>query len=138
MASVFSVLARVSLATTLTLAAACDSETGPTGALDTSITVAPGDSIRVPGTSIRVTFVGVQGDSRCPADAVCIQGGDALVQLKVDEDGMVRTIELHTGNLQPVQVSGLTFRLEQLVPYPFSSRPPIAPDDYRATVHVSR
>lgn len=129
---------RMVLAATLSASVwACDSATGPSVPLDASVTIQRGDSVRLAGTSIRVTFVGVEGDSRCPADAVCIQGGDAIVHLRVDDDGVVRTIELHTGNLQPVRISGLTFRLEQLLPYPFSSRT-IAPDEYRATVRVTR
>lgn len=118
--------------------AACEAAgTAPTAALDTSITIAAGDSVRLAGTSLRLTFVGVEGDSRCPADAVCIQGGDALVRFRVDDDGLVRTVELHTGRSDAVRLSGFTFRLEQLVPYPFSSRT-IGPDEYRATIRVSR
>jgi hypothetical protein len=59
--------------------AACDeSFTGPSVPLDQTFTMAPGDLVSIEKTSARVQFHGVEGDSRCPADANCIQGGDAI------------------------------------------------------------
>ena len=80
----------------------------------------------------------VSGDSRCPADAVCIQGGDALVEVQVS-NGNAAPYDLHTGDQSRAAVTHEGFRIElvQLQPYPFSSRT-IAPDDYRATLAVSR
>jgi hypothetical protein len=40
--------------------------------------------------------------------------------------------------MQPVVEGDLTIALETLTPYPFSSLPPIAPGDYRATLRVTR
>ena len=118
--------------------AACDeSITGPSVPLDKTFTMAPGEVVRIDGTSARVQFHGVEGDSRCPADAVCIQGGDAVVRVSVTADGTRRDYELHTGNMTPVTHDGLTIALVELAPYPFSSRT-IAPRDYRATLRVTR
>jgi hypothetical protein len=120
------------------VATAClESTTGPTVPLDASVTLKPGERVSLEGTSLRVTFVRVDGDSRCPADAVCIQGGDAIVRVAVRDDGRDRDVELHTGNLQPVRSGDYTFTLEQLQPYPFSSKA-IDPGDYRATLRVTR
>jgi hypothetical protein len=86
---------------------------------------------------IRVRFVGVFGDSRCPADAFCIQGGDAVVRIDVlGVSGASSTYDLHTGDMQPIRHGELTIALENLSPYPFSSRQ-IAPGEYRATLRVS-
>jgi hypothetical protein len=83
-------------------------------------------------------FEGVTGDSRCPIDAICIQGGDASVQLTVVPDsGAGRAYVLHTGDMRPVSHNELTIALVDLTPYPFSTRP-VAPQEYRATVRVSR
>ena len=118
--------------------AACDeSITGPSVPLDKTFTMAPGEVVRIDGTSARVQFHGVEGDSRCPADAVCIQGGDAVVRVSVTADGTRRDYELHTGHMTPVTHDGLTIALVALAPYPFSSRT-IAPGDYRATLRVTR
>jgi hypothetical protein len=76
--------------------------------------LAPGETGEVGTTGPRLRFQGVTGDSRCPAGALCIQGGDAIVRIDV------------------LQKSG------GLSPYPFSSLPPIAPGDYRATLRVTR
>lgn len=120
------------------VATAClESSTAPTAPLDSSVTLKPGERVSFEGTSLEVTFVRVDGDSRCPADAVCIQGGDALVRITLTEDGTARDVELHTGNMQPVTSAGVTVTLEALQPYPFSSRA-IDASDYRATLRVKR
>ena len=78
------------------------------------------------------------GDSRCPGDATCITAGDAIVRVDVlPKSGSPRTIELHTGNMQPVRDGDLTIALENLSPYPFNTRP-IQPGDYRATLRITR
>jgi hypothetical protein len=119
------------------MTACLESATGPTVPLDQSVTIAPGERVSLEGTSLRVTFVRVDGDSRCPADAVCIQGGDAVVRLALSGDGASRAVELHTGNVQPVRSGDYTFLLEQLQPYPFSSKA-IEPGEYRLTLRVTR
>jgi hypothetical protein len=87
---------------------------------------------------ISVRFEGVAGDSRCPADAFCVQGGDALVQIEVAPEGGPRQpYVLHTGDMRPVSHGDLTIALVQLAPYPFSANP-IDPRDYRATLRVTR
>ena len=42
-------------------------------------TLAPGQAATVEGSPVRVLFLRVSGDSRCPADALCVLGGDAIV-----------------------------------------------------------
>lgn len=120
------------------VATAClESVTGPTAPLDTSVTLKPGERMKVAGTDITIMFVRVDGDSRCPADAVCVQGGDATVWFLVDENGRRSNAELHTGNMQPVESGAVTITLEALQPYPFSSKAIVA-GDYRATLRVTR
>ena len=106
--------------------------------LDERFTLAPGEAAAVRGTSLRVTFLQVTGDSRCPADAFCIQGGDAIVHVRAS-DGGTAGYELHTGDQARGAAAhgGFRITLEQLSPYPFSSRT-IAPEEYRATLTVSR
>jgi hypothetical protein len=122
-------------------AAACDEAPqplqGPSSELDAEFTLAPGESMRITDTPLVARFNGVTGDSRCPADAVCIQGGSASVGITVRSDGSTRDYELRTGDMQPVQHDGFTISLVDLQPYPFSSRT-TAPQDYRATLKVTR
>ena len=69
---------------------------------------------------------------------MCIQGGDAIVKVTVvPARGDSQAYALHTGDMRPVAHEDLTIALVELTPYPFSSTT-IAPEDYRATVKVSR
>ena len=87
----------------------------------------------------RILFVGVTGDSRCPADVLCIRLGDATVRLRVFDAGAANDYELHTDHSQGDSLLHRDLRVEllQLQPYPFSNRV-ISPSDYRATIVASR
>jgi hypothetical protein len=122
----------------LTMAIACASPSGPTAQLNENFVLGPGQSARVSGADVSVRFMGVQGDSRCPADAVCIQGGDAIVRVEVlTSTGGATTYDLHTANSQPARHGDVSIALVELTPYPFASRP-TQPGAYRATLRVTR
>ena len=128
----------VMLLVCLLLMTGCDeAQTAPTSPLDAAFTLAPGAGRRIEGESATVTFVGVSGDSRCPADAICVWGGSATVTIAVASGVATQGYELLTGDMRPVVHNGLTIALVQLSPYPFSSRT-IAPGEYRATLTVTR
>jgi hypothetical protein len=116
--------------------AAC-SPSAPTARLNQDFVLAPGESARITGADVSIRFVGVQGDSRCPADALCIQGGDAIVRIEVLSSAAAKAYDLHTGNMRPALHEDLTIALVELAPYPFSSRP-TQPGDYRAKLRVTR
>jgi hypothetical protein len=123
----------------LLAAMACDpSPTGPTVPLDREFVLQPGTAAIIENASIRVRFDGVLGDSRCPADVMCVWAGDAVVRIVVIE-GPRRTqeYELHTVDMKPVQHGDLTIALVQLQPYRFTTGE-IRPEDYRATLRVTR
>ncbi|HZI80578.1 MAG TPA: hypothetical protein VFD69_13745 [Vicinamibacterales bacterium] len=123
----------------LLAATACDeSPTGPTVSIDARFTLAPGETASIEGRGVRLRFEGVTGDSRCPADAICIQGGDAVVKVQASGDGGSLSLDLHTGDASRASVTygGVKVTLVDLQPYPFSSRT-TAPGDYRATLVVS-
>jgi hypothetical protein len=120
----------------LGMLAACDeSVTGPTVPVGQSFELAPGGTASIAG-AMSVRFDGVTGDSRCPADAICVWGGDAIVHITVLGGGG-SPYELHTGSMAPVRHGDSTITLVQLVPYPFSGRT-IPPGEYRATLRVTR
>jgi len=129
------------LAGCLLAATACDDEnpTGPTFPLNERFVLAPSGVAAIANAGVRLQFVGVTGDSRCPADAFCIQGGDAIVHVRIFDTGASTAYELHTGDSRRASVTHRSLRIEllELQPYPFSSRT-IAPSDYRATLVVSR
>jgi hypothetical protein len=98
-----------------------------------------GETATIEDVDLFVEFVEVSGDSRCPADAICIQGGDALVHIRVLDGRAISSYELHTGDSSRATVTHNQIRigLVDLQPYPFSSRT-IAPAEYRATLTVTR
>ena len=122
-----------------TVSACGDTVVGPSVPLDEPFVLAIGESTTVSGVQLVIEFTGVTGDSRCPAEAVCIQGGDALVAVRVSGGGTAATFELHTGDASRASVThrGYRISLVKLEPYPFSSRP-ITDADYRATFAVTR
>ena len=131
----------LALAVCLLVVTGCDekSPTGPSVSFNQQVTLAPNEVATIEGTSVRVQFVTVTGDSRCPADAVCILGGDALVEIRASSGTSGTTYQLHTGNsaLASATHDSVRFSLVQLQPYPFSSRT-ISPGEYRATLEIRR
>src|SRR5215510_7320206 len=91
------------IAIAVTVCAAC-SPASPTARLNENFVLSPGQSTSVSGTNVGVRFVGVQGDSRGPAVAICIQGGDAIVRVELlPSTGGATTYDRHTANSQPVR-----------------------------------
>jgi hypothetical protein len=105
--------------------------------VDLELTLAPGESRPISGASLTVTFAGVAGDNRCPADALCVLGGSATLRVQVAGPDGRRDVTFETGNLQPVKYGAFTLELVQLAPYPFSATT-IRPEDYRATLRIKR
>ena len=104
--------------------------------IDRSIVLAPGQTLEL-ASDVTIGFVSVLGDSRCPINAGCIQGGDAIVRLTVNTSRRSGERDLHTGTMAPVTFEDLEIQLVDLHPYPFGGRT-TDPGDYRATVRVRR
>jgi hypothetical protein len=112
--------------------------TAPAPPVDRQVVLAPGTEATVSEAGVRIRFERVANDSRCPGDALCLTGGDAIVQITViPVRGNRADYELHTGPLTPVMHDGLTISLVELSPYPFASRP-FDPAEYRVTLRVKR
>jgi hypothetical protein len=105
-----------------------------------SVKVRVGQMLVVDG--IRVRFMGVESDSRCPSDAVCIWQGDAVANFSVELDCECRaaaiSLPLHI-NMEPRSGTAYGHRVELkgLQPYP-RSESQIKPDAYWAWVRVVR
>lgn len=135
-------------AATLVLGACTTASTGITAsgpsasdviAVDRDFDLKPGQTARVDGTAITVSFVGVPEDSRCPADVQCVWAGNGAVSLVVtDETGAKSTVILNT-TLTPrsARVSGYEISFTGLKPEPKQGSPiPLA--NYVATLRVTR
>jgi hypothetical protein len=115
------------------------SPAGPTGSLDATLTLRPGELTSVPGTGVRLRFDEVLGDSRCPSDVVCVWEGYAELAISVVTGAGTEGFSLRT---QPaasrvVTSGGLTIELLRLDPHPVSDRR-IDRSAYRATLRVTR
>jgi len=107
--------------------------------LGKDVTLAPGESAVAPPSALRLTFVSVAGDSRCPNDPAiqCVWGGSARVALRVSGvttagDRFLETLAAK----DTVTVDGYLITLVGVSPYP-ATLTPIAPSAYRATVRVT-
>jgi hypothetical protein len=131
-----------------TLAACSSNTTTPVDATaQTSQTVAQRDVGRafemkigetVSVGDLRLTFRGVENDSRCPIDAVCVWAGDAEIALRIEQGSQAAVAALHT-TLDPKKTewNGYTVQLVSLAPATRASKA-IDPADYRATILVTR
>jgi len=126
----------------LVLLASCStSPTAPRGvSLADPFTLAPGQAAEVAGTGVRITFQGVDADSRCPVDVTCVWEGDAVVVVSVRSVAAAAVRhELHTAGRYPSEADAGDYRvrLVGLAPLPRPAASP-APGDYRATLLVTR
>ena len=114
--------------------AACGRD-GSAATLDAPIQLAPGQSAVFEADNLEVKFVGIDTDSRCPSDVTCVWAGEVGVRLTVHKDG--RTQELSIKETQSLAVEGFTVTVLQVLPVRASSQP-IAREDYRVTLKVTR
>jgi hypothetical protein len=97
----------------------------------------PGKTVQLAGTGVRLTFLEVVNDSRCPVDVVCVTAGDAEVRLSVVGEGEDRTVSLHiTEEPRSATIGAVRLELTGLVPSPRSTVT-IRPQEYRATIRWS-
>jgi len=95
-----------------------------------------GESITV--ADLRLTFRSVEGDSRCPTDAVCVWAGDGEIALKIEQGDKAAVAALHT-TLEPKKTEweGYTIALVGLTPQR-KANTGIDSADYRAEILVTR
>ncbi|MGH7644072.1 MAG: hypothetical protein ACREMR_00665 [Gemmatimonadales bacterium] len=95
-----------------------------------------GESARVEGTSLVVTFWAVLEDTRCPVDVVCILAGNGRVRLEVrGVPGAGHLVLNTTGEPRESPVGGFRIRLHDLLPDRLVGRP-IPPEAYEVDLEV--
>lgn len=104
------------------------------------VRVRAGRVVTLDGGRLRVRFVRVAEDSRCPEDVTCVWEGKAEVLFEVGGKswGGKRSLKLHTSRGASEEGYGrYTVKLLALGPRPRSDRK-IAPAQYTATLLVSK
>lgn len=101
----------------------------------------PGQQASLKGTKLRITFMNVGEDSRCPKDVTCVWAGNAAVRLWITSGRSGTSLTLNTAKSQSLsneaEYKGYKLTLVDLSPYPRSNHK-IAKSDYRATLLVSK
>ena len=100
-----------------------------------------GQQVTVKGTKLRIRFIAVENDSRCPSDVTCVWAGNAAVQLQLGTGRGSKTVTLNTSKspsfVGETEYHGFKVKLVDLSPYPRSNQK-IARRDYTATLLVSK
>ncbi|HEY3448379.1 MAG TPA: hypothetical protein VGK67_18625 [Myxococcales bacterium] len=111
------------------------------GVLDQPFVLGAGDAAPISQTPLVVRFIGVANDSRCPSGARCALAGSVQAKVQVDASGQAgppESLTLSAGSPPPtVAVAGFTVTLTAIDPG-LALAKPVRPDDYRATLVVSR
>lgn len=106
--------------------------------LDQPVTLGVGESVSFRDEDLRVRFLRVDNDSRCPSDVTCVTGGEATVTVearRASASSALLTLVLPTADTATYQ--GYEIRLLELEPYPVSTVTP-NPAAYEATVVASK
>jgi hypothetical protein len=100
--------------------------------------VKPAQVVTIEG--LQITFEGVREDSRCPTGVQCAWAGDAAATFtlqKAPAAALQRTLHTSGRFERQAECEGFVVRLENIKPYPKEGAT-IAPDEYRATLVVTR
>lgn len=97
-----------------------------------------GEQVALPEEKIWIKFDSVLGDSRCPKSVVCVQSGEARIQILAGLDGEAGNILVLSTN-HPKDLANLGLYEIQLLavePYPFTQEQKIELADYTITLKV--
>lgn len=112
---------------------------GTFAAAQTSVKIGVGKQKTATTDKLKIKFVTMVEDSRCPTDTNCIWAGNAKIKIKVtDFRGRTKFFDLNTGSQpQAATFAGYDIRLEDLTPAP-ASNIRINRNGYTATFKISR
>jgi len=98
-----------------------------------------GESANVKGEDLRIRFLEISEDSRCPRDVTCIWEGRAIVNIEVSRGDTSQKVDLVVPGLTDTPVKQQFEEYEfvfRILPYP-ESEVQISPGDYRLTLTVN-
>jgi hypothetical protein len=106
--------------------------------LDLDFVLPIGATALVDQGELRITFMEVVEDSRCPTDVTCVWEGNGKIALELVHSGIEVAVGINT-TLDPLtaEFRGYLVRMIDLDPLPISERP-TDPSQYRATLRVTR
>jgi len=110
--------------------------------LDEEFTLAFQKEVTLKKTDLRIEFVEVLEDSRCPSDAICGWAGVVKVNITITEGEKETTLELLKpgqnieGTGSTVSYDSYQIQLIKVTPYPKTTTT-IKPSDYEAILKIS-
>ena len=93
--------------------------------LDAPFPLQVGATAKVAGTNLRLTFAGVEQDSRCPEDVTCIVAGEAVIVLEARScEARARlTFKVPPRGQDTLQFETFSLTITEVEPKPESTRP---------------
>jgi len=89
-------------------------------------------------SKIKVEFLEMMEDSRCPVDTTCIWAGNAQIKVRVSKNGRSKTMELNSAAKNSDNTfAGYEFKLAALTPVPRSNIR-IDRNGYVATISMAK
>ncbi len=121
--------AGLALAVTLPALAGCDASLRlvaariGAGVADTTFALRVGQEARVDVQALRIAFLAVDNDSRCPSDVVCVWEGNAAVRIGTGYATGPTVARVLNTSLEPRSLTLGVYRLTlaRLDPYPVST-----------------
>jgi hypothetical protein len=120
------------------LASCGTARTQETTAVDpgAQVTLAPGATVSLKAAEMKVRFVAVTEDSRCPRDVACVWAGEIKVRIEIQQATQLASqVEILEGGSTMAGAYRVT--LVRVEPQPMTGAK-IAPQDYRATLQIDK
>jgi hypothetical protein len=97
----------------------------------------------IEGDDLKVCFEAVVGDSRCPANAVCVWQGAATASFSFTKNGDTHRFNLSTIAIKPnyskdTVIAGYKIEFINLSPYPGTVADPIPDSQRKAEVNITK
>lgn len=104
-----------------------------------TVTMKIGESKKADAGKLKIAFLEIVEDSRCPVGANCVWAGNAKIKLSVSIDKKAATIVELNSNLDPqaAKIFGYKLKFESLTPRP-SENPKTESDPAAAVVTISK
>ena len=104
--------------------------------LGSEFTLSPSEQAVARDDSLRVRFIEVTDDSRCPRDVQCVWAGEVKLRVAV-QAGAQKEEERDLRESEETVVGGRTLTVVKVMPYPANAGAKIEKKAYRATFKVA-
>ena len=108
--------------------------------LDSEFLLQFNQSLELKSENMKITFLNVTSDSRCPSDVTCVWQGKADIDVNLQKDDQNITVSLPIGgdsNQKKAVFNQYLIQLVDLSPYPVSTKN-IQYDEYAAKINITK